>query len=315
MKLDLSADRFIDRKVEQELFNSLLQFQGQKRLLIVSDRGGRGKSHLLKRLAYICEWERKPPTPVSLVPLDQLKGNRPIVLVERIRKDLGKGKFELEFKEFDRLNEARKFRKAEVFGGGSGPIYGQADLQNAKVESGGKAGGIVADTVIINKPEWTPEIEELAAQKCMEAFVEDLRGQAKERGVVILLDAVDSKADQELRQWAVDEFTENCCLNRKSAPERLVLVLAGRESFSFAAIDALQPIIESRESLSHWEKEHVKAFLELNGCENASDALVDLVTEKLKEEGVNLLDVLMLAKALLAPGLGELKFAANDDPG
>lgn len=297
---DVSDDRFIDRKAEQELFTNMLRFEDEAHLLVISDRGGRGKSLLLERLAYLCRWTHQ--IPVSLVSLDQMEGNdtRRIALVERIRKDLKSS--QLAFPGFDRLNNARIFRQHEAFGGGFASAYGQGDFRNAVVHPGGRAGGIVADTVVMKEREWTPEIEEFATEQCLQAFLEDLRAVASDRTVVLVLDAVDEKSDRVLREWVINELTRAYCLNRERCPKRLIIVLAGRQSFPFLGIAELAPLIKSIRSLSEWQPEHVRAFLAVNGVKNVDETVVALVTKHLATEDSSLLDALGFAKLITQLG-------------
>src|ERR1051325_9382525 len=110
---DVSDEKFIDRKAEQELFRKMLRLDAPARVLFISDKGGRGKSHLLKRLEYICKWEED--IPCSRVELKELQNPSPLALIKKIRDDL-----KLELEEFDRLYTARVLRQHEEFGWGGG---------------------------------------------------------------------------------------------------------------------------------------------------------------------------------------------------
>ncbi len=52
--------RFIDREFEQELFEELLRFSDEARLLTIGDRGGMGKSQLLQMFQYRCRTASRP---------------------------------------------------------------------------------------------------------------------------------------------------------------------------------------------------------------------------------------------------------------
>jgi hypothetical protein len=70
--------------------------------MIIGDKGGRGKSHLLKRLQFKCKYEFRPPVPACLVALDQLADTSKFGLVMEIREEF-RG---VSFPKFDRLNYA-----------------------------------------------------------------------------------------------------------------------------------------------------------------------------------------------------------------
>ena len=64
--------KFIDREFEQEIFEELLKFESQARILAIKDTGGMGKSHLLEKFQYRCRVTKPRRTPLALIALDQL---------------------------------------------------------------------------------------------------------------------------------------------------------------------------------------------------------------------------------------------------
>jgi hypothetical protein len=80
--------KFIDRESEQELFAEMLLFKDKARILTIRDKGGMGKSHLLEKFQYRCRTNKPERIPISLVELDRLPDNSPLVLIEQIVQDL-----------------------------------------------------------------------------------------------------------------------------------------------------------------------------------------------------------------------------------
>lgn len=54
---DIEPTQTVDRHVEQEEFRKMLLSQDERRLLVIGDSPGTGKSALLWKLRYNCIWE------------------------------------------------------------------------------------------------------------------------------------------------------------------------------------------------------------------------------------------------------------------
>lgn len=302
---EVSDKNFIDRKVDKEEFGRLLAFNDEARLLIIADNGDRGKSHLLKRLKYICEWETVPPVPVSLIPLDQLTNKHEITLVTEIRNDLKK----LHFQQFDELYTALKNRDASKFRTSSENPRGIVDARQAQIGGNrnifaGTAQIIEhADQVILPSPppphdDWNNFIEDLAQSHCINAFFDDLRTICQVHPIVILLDSVDDKNEEvkPLKEWVHEQLTKPYLQDRANWPHFLILVLAGRRMPDYLSEPKFSTLVRSASSL-RWEEEHVRDFLKLHGYEKMSDEEIKAVYRKIKD-GWGLLRALGLAKHL-----------------
>jgi hypothetical protein len=105
-----SPETFIDREVEQELFNDFLKFQDDARLLTIRDAGGRGKSSLLRQFRYICGWLHQPPILACLVSLNELPNHDPFTLVTEIQEQVtifaDTHGLDVHFPRFDHLDAA-----------------------------------------------------------------------------------------------------------------------------------------------------------------------------------------------------------------
>jgi hypothetical protein len=84
---EFDPEKFIDREFETELFEELLKFNHEARILAIQDKGGMGKSQLLGKLQYRCRTIR-PRIPVSFIPLYELEDARPYGLIAEIAQDL-----------------------------------------------------------------------------------------------------------------------------------------------------------------------------------------------------------------------------------
>ena len=289
----MDLEKFIDRDAEQELFDNLLKFEHDARLLTIRDKGGRGKSALLERLEYKCLWRSKPRRPVSRVKLDQLGDPDPFILIRTLVKDLRN--WGLHFPLFDAKDDARIRRDFTPFAAPVNPIEGKINMQGANAGTGNIFAGVSntvqipnAQTVSVNVSPvagWTStDQEEKAREACIAAFFADLKNAAAASPVVVLLDSWE-KCHSKLRDWLITQFVETQCFAAEARPAQFVVVLAGQEIPPFK--DMLGEaehtrLVHSVEALGAWEEKHVKAFLELHGYKNFSDIEVTLLCEKLK---------------------------------
>ncbi len=105
LKRDFDPTTFIDREFEQELFENLLAFQDDARILTIGDRSGMGKSRLLQMFRYRCRTSR-PRIPVSLVDLRLMSNADPVMFVREIIQDLAT--FDVSFPGFNKADSARR---------------------------------------------------------------------------------------------------------------------------------------------------------------------------------------------------------------
>ena len=99
----LDETKIIDRVAEEEIFARMLQFQTARRVMIVSDGRGRGKTDLLRKLRYVCSYLQE--VPVALVDLEVHRVGEEFDIAQTIRNQLAQGG--VEFKGFDDLDQAR----------------------------------------------------------------------------------------------------------------------------------------------------------------------------------------------------------------
>ncbi|MBN1991181.1 MAG: hypothetical protein JW953_00645 [Anaerolineae bacterium] len=255
--------KFIDREFEQELFEELLQFKDQARILAIRDAGGMGKTQLLHKFQYRCRVV-KPSTPVSLVALDQLPDSSPLALVQEIEKDLAA---RLNFPTFAHYETARRACDFTTIRGAIDLRY--ADLHDAEVKMAGVMTIIEhAETVSgAAPPTFTPEQQAMAQTLCVQAFLADLSRHCQEQRVVIMLDAYET-CDPALRQWLLDHLLDRYCFNIDRRPPQLVVVIAGREIPEFEYLwpsEDCQAVVKSVRTLSQWTTNHVEECLRVHG--------------------------------------------------
>jgi hypothetical protein len=285
----------INRVAEQELFEGLLPCEDTVRLLTIRDKEGRGKTALLHRLQYICNW-RIPRLPCSRVRLDApaLTGAGPFDLIQAMRNELV-NLGDVSLPEFEYYNNARMSKVFAPFTAASGRVTGTVDAQGATI-SGTVAGVIQYNPINVQPNSWaSPEQEETARERCIGAFFEDIGHIGESRTVVLLLDTWE-KGHPVLRDWIVNRLLYHHCFDQVKRPPRLVIVLAGRVLPDFKGLlgDRYNGLVKSIESLD-WERQHVAEFLEQQGF-HFSDKDLDFVYGKI-QEGYSLDTALVVAKA------------------
>jgi hypothetical protein len=279
---------FIDREVERETFHEILKFENDVRLLTIKDKGGRGKSSLLKRLQYECHFIKDIPN--SLILLDEIPSG--FDLVKTIRVDLKK--FEnLKFTKFDILDNARMLKDPNPFSDSLRDGSGMVNAEKAEI----KDQAIVAariDTIIQNaekvvlkqRDKWPSEdYEAFVREYCVAAFFEDLKIMCKERSIVILLDAWE-KCEAKLQQWILRPMLHNNCFRIPERPFRLVFVLAGRQIPPLKErLESEYPnLVVSRDKLSEWSIEHMEEFLKAHGFTGLTREEIKTICERVNHE-------------------------------
>jgi hypothetical protein len=265
--LDKTFDpqKIIDREFEQELFEELLQLKDPARILAIRDAGGMGKSQLLQKFQYRCRTAERPRIPVCLVDLGQLPDQSPLSLVLQLHRELAAF---LTFPSFTPLDTARRAYDFTTIRGSVN--LQEANLSGARVTAGGvvnqfdHAGSV---TVQGGSAIFTPEQQEMAQARCVQAFLADLTQHCQQQTVVLLLDGYEHCADT-LQRWLVDHLLEPYCFDLSKRPPRLLLVLAGRQITVFqqhwSAADC-ERLVKSVHALGKWTAAHVKECLRVHG--------------------------------------------------
>jgi hypothetical protein len=263
--IDPDGGQVIDREAEAELFRELLRFADQRRLFLISDRKQRGKTTLLRKLKYQCDWN-VPRIPCALVRLDDLEDSHPYALVEAIYEELQLAG--VSCPGFQQHRDAIRRRDASPFA-----AQGSASFAGAFISGGQAAGTIVnvqggVGTVVVNPAtvSWDPGLESYAREAAIREFFRELSELCRTETVVCLMDTVDEQANRTLVTWVLEKFVRAQLLDSADPPDRLLLALAGRSEQSlFPPYRKNYPQrVHSLEGLGAWSNEHVRAFLELN---------------------------------------------------
>lgn len=300
MKDTIDPRNVIDRTAEQELFANLVSFTTPARMLVISDKEGRGKSTLLSRLRYNCKYS-SPAIPAGLVDLKELPDPSPFGFVERLIDSIA---LPQRFPKFFQLNMARIARDLALF-------YTNDATQNAAAPGSGAA----FLTILPPPPaDFTGDQEAFARNACINAFFDDLRVFSAMQPVAILLDHWEL-CHWHLREWILWKFLKDYCFNSDKSlrPDNLAIVVAGdmydnAEKRSGIRDDEFLQVFKSNggtmdeyvlwvRSLSDWGSEHVKIFLEQHGYQNLSDQDIDMVRDILKS-GVTLAQICEVASTL-----------------
>lgn len=306
----------IDRSAEQELFEKLVAFTTPARMLVISDKMGRGKSTLLKRLRYNCKYLISPSVPAGLVDLRELREDTPFAFVEKLIDSFN---IPERFPQFLKFDNARQAKNISLFDAAGTAQHQTASGSGAVFSGSVNAGGHVAGRDInINPPppaDFTNRQESIARRRCIEAFFEDLRVFCAKQPLVILLDHWE-QCNYDLRDWITTTFLGDHCFNsdKNLRPDKLAIVVAGdtydkaekrsgirEDEFSQVVKGEEKEVAEtvlSRRSLSEWESDHVREFLEQHGYKNISQQDIDLLRDFLKT-GKTLRQILLMVGVLV----------------
>jgi hypothetical protein len=296
----------IDHDHEQQVFRDLVTCASRARILTICDRGGLGKSSLLKRLRFNCESKIEPPIPSCLVELDKLprEETSPFAFASRVARGFTlRGEDPARrFENFNSLYGAFDARDFAPFDDGGATVLSSGPRALAGAQVGPMLGGQNighAETVQLTAvPDFTERQRQLAEKACVDALFDDLRTICAASPMVLLLDGWEN-CNLDLHKWIVDEMLGNHVLHPDASrrPEKLAVVIAGRpyepatvqlglRTDKFVGLADAATVL-SIPSLSSWNSEHVRKFMELNGYPEASEAEVTSVREKL-DKGVSL---------------------------
>lgn len=283
---------FINRNLEQDLFKSLMEFNENARLFVVQDKGGTGKTSLLGLLQYQCKFRFF--SPVGFVPLEVETINNDFVFVETLRNSIGLSE---PFPRFDEKMAALAAKNPAAFAPVSIPINISGNVTAQSNINGGNQIG--AQVNIAASGEWNDALAAQARKQCIKAFFEDLKSFYDEKPLVVLLDSYD-RCSEGLKEWIIEEFVLPFSINTNKRPQRLLIVLAGRELPDFTSMLAEQypALVRSSSPLSPWEKEHVKDLFRVHQYTKLSDSDLDFFWQKLGV-GISLIEISLFADAIM----------------
>jgi hypothetical protein len=257
--------KIFDREVEAETFGKMVRMVIPRRVMVVSDKGGMGKTDLLRKLRLLCE--RDYDVPVALLPLEDF-ASRPdeFAVVSSMHKALRDSGAHLP--SFDELNQARALKNTTGFLERLERVAAVVDMRNAAVTGAAKIAAMMinvehAQNVVL--PPWSEDADAQARALCVEAFLADLRAYAQERPVALLFDSVE-KIGEHLRRWVLSEIVRKLALTDWES-RKLVIVLAGqgaREMVYGRLPEVQHNCIEPVFAFQPWTAGQVREFLEVN---------------------------------------------------
>jgi hypothetical protein len=224
----LTEEKIVDRDDEANILEQLLRFETPKRVFVISGGSGQGKSETLRKLQYLCD--SRFDVPVALISMEEFEG-RPdeLTLTARIADALGERG--LAFAEFNRLRRALVFEDPQPFlqlANRPSPL-GEARFDGADISGGIQAGVVIQVQHALSVSAagvWTEEAAREAKRQCVNAFSDDLAAYARQRALVVMLDALDKSSDA-LKKWIYLQLVKGQVLDRIGDHPKLVLVLAG----------------------------------------------------------------------------------------
>jgi hypothetical protein len=265
--------KFIDREVEWELFQELLEFKGQQRILAIDDIGGMGKTQLLGKLWHHCR-TAKPHIPSCFISLGQ-QGNSPLTLIKSIEKELSQADIQ--------LPNFLKFYTALAFGDFS-PFLSSIYLQGANFQGAtnvtvaGTMTKVEGSDITVNVSasgvaELKPDQQRIAIEVCVKAFLDDLKQLANARAVVLLFDGYEA-CGNDLKSWIGSYLLHRHFFDLENRPKKLLLVVAGRKASQkepsirfdlYWSPEDITSVVGSVRQLGKWEKKHLEEFLQKQG--------------------------------------------------
>jgi hypothetical protein len=321
---DLRPEDHIDRVAEQELFSNLTTYQTPARILMICDQGGQGKSSLLKRLRYNCQYKIKPSVACCLLELDKLGDPSPFAFVrEVVNGSSGRGEnIPSLFAKFNHLNGARMAKDFTPFEDDSRTFRTRDPRLIGIATVGGSNFGtniginVEGDYIAPGAAEFTEEQDKRARDRCVDAMFDDLRSICATRPMVLLLDSWE-RCNLSLRDWIFEEMLGNhvLSLDVNLRPDKLAIVIAGRpyvpgqaqyglrhDEFRglFDTDEDFAECVLSIKSLSEWESEHIRTFMVINGYPEPTEDDVNYIRGLLRK-GKSLEKIVSLIE-ILRPG-------------
>ena len=294
-----NREQFIDRRAEQAIFAELLERPDDARILAIRAESGSGKSQLLRMLESNC---RRAKVPVALVSPEP--ESDPLAMAKKVGENLRRRG--LEFKALQAMEWARTTGDFTRIGGSDNPEIAIADARGANFENAinpklvGKE--INTETYIEAPPRelkpLPPEVDNLAREASLEAFVADLRRHCDGGSTVAILFDHYEKAPPSVREWFEDMLLEPLFFDLDGRPPHLVLALAGQEGPPFATKwpdDTVARVVRPR-VLGDWEKEDLAHCCKVENYE-LTEAELDSLFRQTK--GMTPLEIVQFVRLLV----------------
>jgi len=273
--------KVVNFKREREVFEELLDFKGERRILTITDeRGGAGKSTLLHKLFSISRTHPKPK-PTSLISLDTLETPSLYYVVKQIVKNL---KPAIEFPLFSQIELSLASDDVDMLLPllrQSSAIRGELHMGNFEAGStSNKAAGVMYNdyrsyTFNGENPSQLPKLSiseeqrQLGQNQAIELFFTELNDYLRRKtGLVLLFDAYE-KCDKVLQEQPIRGFIGRLHFAKPSKnAKRLLIVIAGKESPKFLhefPPDRCEQLIEAMDGMPPWTRDDIVDCMKFYG--------------------------------------------------
>lgn len=275
--------KIIDREAEVALFGQMIRLEIPRRVMVVSDKSGMGKTDLLRKLRLQCE--RDYAVAVAFAPLEDFTSRQDeFALVASLHKALKATGASLP--NFEELNNARGLNSTMAFLERVRSVAATVDMSNAAVTGAAKIAAMMinvdhADNVHL--PPWNQETDTQARALCVEAFLADLITYAQQHPAALLFDSLD-KIGEDLRRWILSEFVRKRALAEWQS-RKLVVVLAGHGAADMVygrLPENQHEFIEPIASFGKWTVAQVADFLKVNGYGDLQVGEINAIYELIK---------------------------------
>lgn len=274
---------FVNRRDELQVFEQLLRFEESRRIMVLHDKAGTGKSFLLRRFQRVV---RQRYMPMCFMELADIRS--PMALIEGIYQDLKDDDSPLEFPEYEQLREAKSPRWDAMV---KDPQVQQRDYEVAARERPG-SGSEFTSAPRTSSLAWMDE------QKAFRAFRHDLWKICQNQPVVILLDTYEA-LDANLKEWFLQKFIWHLAIRPDAARHQLLLVIAGQERpelETFYSPQQHQDRVYEIPELSRWTKGDIQDCMYAYGVA-PDERTVDVLYEK-AQSGLNTLVIVSFIREL-----------------
>lgn len=277
--MDVPPEKLVDLDQVTTEFIRLLRGCHRRdapRIVVASDSSGRGKSSLLRKLHHVAVWEED--VPAALIALDEIGERDQFDVIQRLAEQLGEDS-RISFSKFNQLNRARRMQSTDDLlrlRGDLAQSTGSVHMQGARFEGGKQnIAGVISDRIenvnvdVHGRARWTAGHEAEARQACVEAFFVDLPHCSGGKPFAVLIDSVDEKAPETLREWVLRDFIRNRLIRSIGRACPWLLVIAGRPDLGKAISDRFLDhyadwIWSAPDSLGCWTTEDVRKLMRIH---------------------------------------------------
>jgi hypothetical protein len=268
-----------------------------RRVMVVSDRSGMGKTDLLRKLRLKCE--RDHEVAVALILLEEFVGLQDeFTVVDHLHSALTSTG--ASFPQFDAAKAALRNRTVAALTDGVGAVAGVVDLTGASVSGHASISAVTINMDTVNFG-WSDELDAYARRRCVNAFIVDLKNYVQENPVALLFDGLEKISDA-LRRWIVVDIVRQC-LTDDWPSRKMVVVLAGVDVIDMILgrlPRTMHDCVLPAPSFGAWSQEQVGEFLAAHDVAGLRPTEIALLHGLLGAGGHTLTSLLVVASTIVA---------------